>query len=201
MCDKTEIGSGWGQYFHTWKSTPILCPNKQPTVSPWRSSSGFITDLSWPKYGLLSKGIVLPSYLWPRPRPLPRASTRCCVEAQQVRSGNWSSWKPREKQLSRWLSHIKWTMKPHTQVQHICTVLWKSCTWGSWGEKLMKGVLALLSVPVQHRLVEQKPYRARRACAHRCQSGPELTRSLHWSACALVHNQREHRLELDWQHQ
>lgn len=110
----------------------------EPTVSPWRSSSGFITDLSWPKYGLLSKGIVPPSYLWHQPRPLPRASRRCCVDAQQVRSGNWSSWKPREKQLSRWLSHIKWTMKPQTQVQHICTVLWKSCAWGSWGRNEWK---------------------------------------------------------------
>lgn len=92
----------------------------EPTVSPWRSSSGFITDLSWPKYGLLSKGIVLPSYLWPQPRPLPRASTRCCMEAQQVRSGNWSSWKPREKQLSSVTSNGPWNRTLRFNTSALC---------------------------------------------------------------------------------
>lgn len=93
------------------------------TVNPWRSSSGFITDLSWPKSELLSKRIFLPPPLWPQPRSLLCASTKCCVDAQWVRSGNWSSWKPWKKQLSRCLSHIKWTMKLHPQVQHLCTEL------------------------------------------------------------------------------
>lgn len=37
------------------------------------------------------------------------------------------------------------------------------------------------AVPVQHRLVEPKPYCARRDWALPCQSGPELTGSPHWS--------------------
>lgn len=167
-------------------------------IGPWRSSSGFITDLSWPKAGLLSKGIVLPSALWPQPRSLLCASTRCCVDAQWVRSGNWSSWKARKKQLSRWLSHIKWTMKLHPQIQQLCTVLWKICAWGSWRRNEWKESWLCCAYPTQAGWAK--------ALLHTEGLGsplPERPRAHTQSTLeyALVHNQQDQRLQFDWQHQ
>lgn len=113
---------------------------------------------------------------------------------QWVRSGNWSSWKPGKKHLSRWLSHIiKCTMKlhPFQHVQHVCTSLWKSCAWGSWGRNEWKESGLCCACSTQ----------AGWAKALLCTQGlgsplPEWPRAHRQSTleCALVHSQQEHRL-------